>query len=123
MADHARTPRTASWRSTPRSSAKAIAADYTKVRDLFAGVGATKGFSATLSDYVATQTGSQGTITGRMSTDDNRLKGFTDQITKLNTRMDDGAEAPKAQFAAMESALSNSQTQQAWLTGQLSSLG
>ena len=29
----------------------------------------------------------------------------------------------KAQFAAMESALNNSQTQQAWLTGQLSSLG
>ena len=29
----------------------------------------------------------------------------------------------KAQFAAMESALSNSQTQQAWLTAQLSSLG
>ena len=102
---------------------KAIAADYTKVRDLFAGVGATKGFSATLSDYVATQTGSQGTITGRMSTDDNRLKGFTDQITKLNTRMETEQKRLKAQFAAMESALSNSQTQQAWLTAQLSSLG
>ena len=29
----------------------------------------------------------------------------------------------KAQFAAMEMALSNSQTQQAWLTAQLGSLG
>ena len=29
----------------------------------------------------------------------------------------------KAQFAAMETALNNSQTQQAWLTSQISSLG
>ena len=36
--------------------------------------------------------------------------------------MDDREKRLKAQFAAMETALSNSQTQQAWLTSQISSL-
>jgi flagellar hook-associated protein 2 len=101
---------------------KAIAADYTKVRELFAGKGATKGLSAALTDYVGTQTGTNGTITGRLTTDDNRLKGFTDQITKLNARMETEQKRLKAQFAAMESALSASQTQQAWLQSQISTL-
>ena len=40
-----------------------LAADYTKVRDLFAGKGATKGLSGLISDYVGTQTGTNGMIT------------------------------------------------------------
>jgi flagellar hook-associated protein 2 len=102
---------------------KAIAADYTKVRDLFAGVGATKGLASKLTDYVNTQTSSTGTLTTRMASDDATLKNYTDQITKLNTRMDAESKRLKTQFAAMESALSNSQTQQAWLQGQLAALG
>jgi flagellar hook-associated protein 2 len=72
---------------------------------------------------VSNQTGSKGLITGRMKTDDDTLKGFTDQITKLNDRMGAEQKRLKAQFAAMEAALNNSQTQQAWLTSQIKSLG
>lgn len=100
----------------------AIANDYTKVKELFSGQGATKGLSAVISDYVGTQTGTNGIITGRMKTDDTTLKGFTDQITKLNERMEVEQKRLKAQFAAMEKALSNSQTQQAWLTSQIATL-
>jgi flagellar hook-associated protein 2 len=100
----------------------ALAADYTKVRDMFAGVGATKGLATLVSDYVGTQTGTNGVLTGRMSSDDTTLKGFTSQIDKLNTRMETEQKRLKAQFAAMETALGNSQTQQAWLTSQISSL-
>jgi flagellar hook-associated protein 2 len=100
----------------------ALAADYTKVRDMFAGVGATKGLATLVSDYVGTQTGTNGVLSGRMTSDDTTLKGFTDQIDKLNTRMDTEQKRLKAQFAAMETAMSNSQTQQAWLTSQISSL-
>lgn len=100
----------------------AIANDYTKVKELFSGQGATKGLSAVISDYVGTQTGTNGVITGRMKTDDTTLKGFTDQITKLNERMEVEQKRLKAQFAAMEKALSNSQTQQAWLTSQIATL-
>jgi flagellar hook-associated protein 2 len=100
----------------------ALNADWTKVRDLFAGKGTTKGVSALLSDYVASQTGTNGVITGRMGSDDTVLKDFTAQITRLNDRMTSTQARLKAQFTAMETALNQSQTQQAWLTSQISSL-
>jgi len=102
----------------------ALANDYTKVKELFAGnTSGTKGMTQVISDFVKGQTGTNGTITGRMKTDDDTLKGFTDQITSLNSRMADEQKRLKAQFAAMEAALNNSQTQQAWLTSQIASLG
>jgi flagellar hook-associated protein 2 len=100
----------------------AINADYTKVRDLFSGKGTTKGLSALMSSFVDGQTSSTGIITGRMNTDDTSLKDFTSQIDALNKRMDDEQTRMKAQFAAMEAAMSQSQTQQAWLSSQISSL-
>jgi flagellar hook-associated protein 2 len=57
-----------------------------------------------------------------MASDDTTLKGFTGQIDKLNARMATEQKRLKAQFAAMETALNNSQTQQAWLTSQIGSL-
>ena len=101
----------------------AMAADYTKVKELFAGSGATKGMTSVISDFVTGQTGASGLLTGRMASDDTMLKGFTDQIAKLNTRMTTEQSRLKAQFAAMETALNNSQTQQAWLTSQIATLG
>jgi flagellar hook-associated protein 2 len=100
----------------------ALNADWTKVRDLFSGKGTTKGISAKISDYVGTQTGTNGVLTGRMTSDDSILKDFTNQITRLNDRMTSTEARLKAQFTAMETALNNSQTQQAWLTSQISSL-
>ena len=97
-------------------------ADYTKVRELFAGKSGTPGLGKLLGDYVETQTSTNGVISSRMSSDDTRLKGFTDQIAKLNERMAVQEKRLKAQFAAMESALNASQSQQAWLTSQISSL-
>jgi len=97
-------------------------ADYTKVRDLFAGKGTTKGISSLISDYVGSQTSTNGVLTGRMNSDDTVLKDYTAQIDKLNDRMKTTQERLKAQFTAMETALNQSQTQQAWLTSQISSL-
>ena len=101
---------------------KALDADWTKVRDLFAGKGATKGVSSLLGDWVSGQTGTNGVLTGRMTSDDSVLKDYTTQITKLQERMKMTETRLKAQFSAMEKALNNSQTQQAWLTSQISSL-
>ncbi len=75
-----------------------------------------------ISDFVDTQTGSKGVLTSRINGDDKTLTGFNDQITKLNTRMETEQKRLKAQFAAMETALNNSQTQQAWLTSQIATL-
>jgi flagellar hook-associated protein 2 len=100
----------------------AVNADWTKVRDLFAGKGTTKGVSGLISDWVGTQTGTKGILTGRMTSDDSILKDYTSQIAKLNDRMTTTQDRLKAQFAKMETALNQSQTQQAWLTSQISSL-
>jgi flagellar hook-associated protein 2 len=102
--------------------ATVLNADYTKVRDLFAGKGTTKGVSSLISDYVASQTGTNGVLTGRMTSDDTVLKDYTSQIDKLNVRMTSTQARLKAQFTAMETALNQSQTQQAWLTSQIASL-
>src|SRR3954451_4533599 len=93
--------------------AEVLNADYTKVRELFAGKGTAKGLSSLMSDYVSSQTGKDGVLTGRMGSDDTVLKDYTSQIAKLNDRMKTTQNRLKAQFAAMETALSNSQTQQA----------
>ncbi len=60
---------------------------------------------------------------------DSRLEGSSrtvsriqQQIDATNKRLDAKEQRLKAQFAAMELALQNSQTQQAWLTGQLAAL-
>ena len=68
------------------------------------------------------KTGAQGVLTTRMASDDARMKTFNDQITKLGTRMEAEQKRLKAQFAAMETALNNSQSQQAWLTSQIATL-
>jgi flagellar hook-associated protein 2 len=94
----------------------ALSADYTKVKDFFGE------FSKKVSDYVDTQTGSSGVIDGRLKGADRNLATLKDQLLKANERIDAKEARLKAQFAAMETALQNSQTQQAWLTGQLAAL-
>jgi flagellar hook-associated protein 2 len=100
----------------------ALNTDWTKVRELFTGKGTTKGVSGLMTDWVGTQTSTSGVLTSRMTSDDSTLKDFTSQIAKLNDRMTASQARWKAQFAAMEAALNKSQTQQAWLTSQISSL-
>ena len=100
----------------------ALNSDWTKVRDLFSGKGTTKGISSLISTYVDTQAGTKGTLTNEMSSDDSSIKDYNTLIDTLNTRMNDEQQRLKTQFAAMEAALQQSQTQQAWLTSQISSL-
>ena len=121
--DRGRQGRQADVRHRP-SSPTALNADYTKVRDLFAGKGATQGhLDALIGDYVD---GADRHQRHAHRPDDHRrhdAEGLhrpdhassTTAWTTEQTRL-------KAQFAAMETALNNSQTQQAWLTSQISSL-
>jgi len=96
--------------------------DWTKVRDLFSGKGTTKGISSLISNYVDTQTGTNGILTGRISSDDKQISDYDGQISQMNDRIQAESDRLKAQFAAMESAMAQSQSQQAWLTSQIASL-
>ena len=81
-----------------------------------------KGFGVLVSDFVKNQTGLQGVLTGRMTSDSTSLNDLSKQVTSTNLRLSQTEARLKAQFAAMETALQNSQSQQAWLAGQIASL-
>jgi len=94
----------------------ALAADPGKVRDLF------KGFTDGLNTFIKSQTGTSGVLDMRDKSADSEIKRITAQADLAETRIQAKEKRLKAQFAAMETALLNSQTQSAWLAGQLSSL-
>ncbi|WP_028057370.1 flagellar filament capping protein FliD [Candidatus Solirubrobacter pratensis] len=101
----------------------ALDKDWTQVNKLFNGVGARKGFGLLVNDFVKGQTGLKGVLTGRMDSDSTSLKDLANQVTSTNLRLSQTETRLKAQFAAMETALQNAQAQQAWLQGQIASLG
>jgi flagellar hook-associated protein 2 len=96
--------------------------DWTQVRSLFTGVGTNKGFSGLISDYVNTQAGPTGLMTQQQTADGSSLKDLQSQIDDRNQQLTLEQQRLTAQFSAMETALQNSQTQQAWLTSQIASL-
>jgi flagellar hook-associated protein 2 len=94
----------------------ALAADPAKVRALF------DGFSAGLDAFIKGQTGTSGVLDQRDKSAEAEIKRITDQADLAETRLAAKEKRLKAQFAAMETALLNTQSQSAWLTGQLSAL-
>jgi flagellar hook-associated protein 2 len=100
----------------------ALDADPTAVRRLLGGVSGTPGFAQRIEDMVDRQVGSSGAIDQRLKSSADEQKRITDAMRRTEDRLTQREKRMKAQFAAMESALQASQTQQAWLTGQLASL-
>jgi flagellar hook-associated protein 2 len=100
----------------------ALDTNATQVQQLFDGVGVRKGFGVLVSDFVNSQNGAHGILTGRMNSDGKSLTDLTKQINDTNSRLNDEEARLKAQFANMEVALQNAQSQQSWLTGQIASL-
>jgi flagellar hook-associated protein 2 len=95
---------------------QALEADWTTVSGYF------EDFSKTVADFVKKQTGGSGVIDERLKSSNRNLDRLKDQVDATNERLDKKEERMKAQFAAMELALQNSQTQQNWLSGQLAAL-
>lgn len=94
----------------------ALQSDWTAVKGYFTG------FSKKVTDYVATQTGGSGVIDKRLDSADRNQKLLASELDQMNERLDAKQQRLKAQFAAMESAMAASQTQQAWLTAQIARL-
>jgi flagellar hook-associated protein 2 len=94
----------------------ALDSDFTAVKSFMAT------FSKDVEDFVKAQTGGSGIIDDRLKSGDRQTKRLDDQLARANDRIDAREKRLKAQFAAMELALQNSQTQGAWLQGQLAGL-
>jgi flagellar hook-associated protein 2 len=101
----------------------ALSSDWTQVKKLFAGSGAVEGFAQKVEAFVTRQTGGSGVIDGRLDSATRQNKLLADQLTRTEDTLSAKETRLKSQFAAMESALQASQTQQAWLTAQISKLG
>jgi flagellar hook-associated protein 2 len=102
---------------------EALDKDWTQVQKLFSGSGATGGFAKRVEDFVSGQTGGSGILDSRLENGDRQVKRLGNDMTTLESRLGEKEKRLKAQFAAMETALQTAQTQQAWLTSQIASLG
>jgi flagellar hook-associated protein 2 len=85
-----------------------------KVKSLLANV------SKQIGDYVD---GQSKVLDGRVDSAESELKGLSDQLRRTDDMLKAKQDRLEAQFAAMETALSQAQSQQSWLSGQLASLG
>lgn len=81
------------------------------------------GITGIVKQQVGSGTGSTtGLIPGRVDSTSRELRALTAQVDSTTRRLDDKETRLRAQFAAMETALQNAQSQQAWLSGQIASL-
>ena len=93
------------------------------VRRLLGGEAGVDGFAQRIEALIKTQVGSTGEIDGRLKNSTEETKRLNDLMSRTESRLAQREKRLKAQFAAMESAMQASQTQQAWLQGQLATLG
>jgi flagellar hook-associated protein 2 len=110
--------------SSPEAKAGKLVLDDAKLTQaLDTDFTAVQGFLATFSKDVETFVKDQTTgIDDRVKSGDGTIKRVNAQIDRANERLDAREKRLKAQFAAMEIALQNSQTQGAWLAGQINGL-
>jgi flagellar hook-associated protein 2 len=99
--------------------ATALAADPTSVKNLISG---TSGFGQALDNLLAPTLQAGGTMESRLSSEDLKQKSLNDQIASMDVLLTKKQDTLKAQFAAMETALQQSQAQGQWLSGQLAGL-
>jgi flagellar hook-associated protein 2 len=100
----------------------ALTNDPTAARKLLGGQTGTDGFAQGVENVLKGYVGASGTITTRMAQGDQDLADLKVRMGDEDTRLTSVEARLKAQFAAMETALSNAQSQQSWLTGEIAKL-
>jgi flagellar hook-associated protein 2 len=103
--------------------ASALASDQLKVRSLLGGNGAINdSFAKKFDELLAPTVQAGGTLDESIKTQDARRKSVGDQIARMDDLLKRKQEMLKRQFTAMETAMSQSQSQGQWLSGQLAAL-
>ncbi|HEU4700886.1 MAG TPA: flagellar filament capping protein FliD [Conexibacter sp.] len=100
----------------------ALASDASRVRDLLAGPANAGGWVRAFERVVHDADTTGGTIDVRITGADAELKRLQRSMADMDDRLALKEQTLRAQFAAMEAALGQSQTQSSWLSGQLASL-
>jgi flagellar hook-associated protein 2 len=97
----------------------ALSASPLAVRKLIGGDSTVEGIGTRLETLLDTVVKDKGDFDARIESADKEQKRFDDQIANLDRRIEARAKMLRAQFAAMEAAISRSQSQQSWLGQQL----
>lgn len=97
----------------------ALEADPAAVREQLAG---TEGLADSLQELLKPTIGSSGAIAGRLEAASAESQRLSDSMAALDLRLERREERLRAQFAALEGLLLRSQSQSAWLDGQLAAL-
>src|SRR5262245_49044154 len=111
--------------STADSKLGKLQIDTTKLTDLLGTnpdqvKSLLKNVSKQIGDYVD---GQSKVLDGRVNSAESELKGLSDSLRRTDEQLKSKQDRLEAQFAAMETALSQAQSQQSWLSGQLAALG
>jgi flagellar hook-associated protein 2 len=101
----------------------AALADPAAIQKLLSGPNGNDGFAKKLADIAGAAAGTGGTLASRIDGVARQVRGIADQMTRTEERLTQKEARLRAQFTAMESALSNAQSQQSWLSGQIAALG
>ncbi|MDO8211426.1 flagellar filament capping protein FliD [Conexibacter sp. CPCC 206217] len=101
---------------------KALTDDPNAVRNLLSGVDNVGGWARSFESIVNTTAGTDGILASRITGGDSEITALRSQMSQMDQRLSVKQRALEAQFAALEVAMSKSQTQSQWLTGQLAGL-
>jgi flagellar hook-associated protein 2 len=97
----------------------ALSTDPAAVRKLLGGVTGTDGIAQRFGDLLDPLTKTGGDFDARVKSAEDEQKDFQTRIDTMETRVSAHETLLRAQFAAMESAISQSKTTGSWLTQQL----
>ncbi|MDO8184478.1 flagellar filament capping protein FliD [Conexibacter sp. JD483] len=105
-----------------RRLSDALTNDPNGVRTLLAGVNSAGGFARDFERLINEQVKSGGMLDARVTGADDELRVLRSQMAQMDARLDLRQRSLQAQFTALEVAMSKSQTQSQWLSGQLAGL-
>ncbi|MBX5470334.1 MAG: flagellar filament capping protein FliD [Thermoleophilaceae bacterium] len=92
------------------------------VRRLLGGVAGVDGFAQRFSGLLDPVVGVDGDLDSRIKAASDQIDDIEDQLAAMDERLNLRQQQLKAQFTALETALAQSQQQQAWLAGQIAGL-
>jgi flagellar hook-associated protein 2 len=99
-----------------------LQSDPDSVKTLLGATVGTPGFADAIDNALNPEVQAGGDFDTLISQANSQVSDYADQIADWDQRLSDQQDRLKAQFAAMESALQQSQTTQSWLTSQIASL-
>lgn len=100
----------------------ALATHQSDVRAMLGAATGTSGFAQAIGNVLDPIVQTGGTLDTRETQTQNDIDDYNDQIASMDEALALKEQRYRAQFSAMETALAQAQSQQAWLAGQIASL-